>query len=218
MHSKSWGLENPAIEALATKDSKVGAKQKNITVAGLITDRTSGEALPFVTVRVVGAAIGVTANVDGQFTLLNVPTDTSSLIFKYVGYDPLLIYLRPDAPLLDMQISMKSEATLEEVVITAEREELLKASEQISMLKMTPSKLATLPSLGERDIFRSFQLMPGISAANEHTSGLYVRGGTPDQALTLYDGFTVYNVDHLFGFFSAFNSSSIKDVQLTRGF
>ncbi|MBK6995090.1 MAG: TonB-dependent receptor [Lewinellaceae bacterium] len=209
--------ENPAIEALATKDSKVGAKQKNITVAGLITDRTSGEALPFVTVRVVGAAIGVTANVDGQFTLLNVPTDTSSLIFKYVGYDPLLIYLRPDAPLLDMQISMKSEATLEEVVITAEREELLKASEQISMLKMTPSKLATLPSLGERDIFRSFQLMPGISAANEHTSGLYVRGGTPDQALTLYDGFTVYNVDHLFGFFSAFNSSSIKDVQLYKG-
>ncbi len=93
----------------------------------------------------------------------------------------------------------------------------LKASEQVSMLKMTPSKLATLPSLGERDIFRSFQLMPGISAANEHNSGLYVRGGTPDQALTLYDGFTVYNVDHLYGFFSAFNSNSIKDVQLYKG-
>jgi ferric enterobactin receptor len=209
--------ENPAIDALSVKDSKIKSKQKNLTIAGLITDQASGEALPFVSVRVVGASIGTTANVDGQFTLLNVPSDTSALIFNYVGYDPLQIFLRPDAPFLDLQITLKSEATLEEVVITAEREELLKASEQISMLKMTPSKLATLPSLGERDIFRSFQLMPGISAANEHTSGLFVRGGTPDQALTLYDGFTVYNVDHLFGFFSAFNSNSIKDVQLYKG-
>ena len=212
--------ENPAINALTQRNTgaaRTGAKQKNITIAGLITDRASGEALPFVTVRVIGAPVGATANVDGQFTLLNVPTDTSALIFSYVGYEPMRIFLQPDAPLMALQVTMKAEATLEEVVITAEREELLRASEQVSMLKMTPSKLATLPSLGERDIFRSFQLMPGISAANEHTSGLYVRGGTPDQALTLYDGFTVYNVDHLFGFFSAFNSNSIKDVQLYKG-
>lgn len=209
--------EHAATEALLVKSQSVKSRQKNITISGIITDRASGEALPFVTVRVVNAPIGATANVDGQFTLINVPTDTSSLLFNYVGYHPLLLYLKPDAPFMDLQVSLEAEATLEEVVITAEKEELLKAAEQISMLKMTPSKLATLPSLGERDIFRSFQLMPGISAANEHTSGLYVRGGTPDQALTLYDGFTVYNVDHLFGFFSAFNSNSIKDVQLYKG-
>ncbi len=211
--------ENPDTDALTTQNKgvKVGAKQKNITIAGLITDRNSGEALPFVTVRVLGAAIGAAANVDGQFTLLHVPTDTSTLLFTYVGYEPVQLFLRPDAPLMALQVSMKSEAVLEEVVVTADKEALLEASEQVSMLKMTPSKLASLPSLGERDIFRSFQLMPGISAANEHTSGLYVRGGTPDQALTLYDGFTVYNVDHLFGFFSAFNANSIKDVQLYKG-
>jgi len=210
--------ENPETDALTRKSPvRTGAKQKNITVAGIITDRSSGEALPFVSVRVLGEPIGSTANVDGQFTLLHVPTDTNTLVFTYVGYDPVQIFLSHDAPLMGLQVSMQSEAMLKEVVVTAEREELLKASEQVSMLKMTPSKLATLPSLGERDIFRSFQLMPGISAANEHTSGLYVRGGTPDQALTLYDGFTVYNVDHLFGFFSAFNSNSIKDVQLYKG-
>ena len=191
--------------------------RKNVTVSGKITDRATGEALPFVTVRVRNAAIGTTANVDGQFTLLSVPTDTSSLIFTYVGYEPVEIFLAPDAPFMALEVGMSAEATLTEVVITAEREELLRASEQVSMFKMTPAKLSTLPSLGENDIFRSFQLMPGISAANEHTSGLYVRGGTPDQALTLYDGFTVYNVDHLFGFFSAFNSNSIKDVQLYKG-
>lgn len=210
--------ENPETDALMHKPvSHTGVRKKNITVAGLITDRASGEALPFVSVRVWGEPIGTTANVDGQFTLLHVPTDTSSLLFTYVGYEPVQVFLSPEAPLMNLQVSMKSEATLQEVVVTAEKEELLKASEQVSMFKMTPAKLATLPSLGERDIFRSFQFMPGISAANEHTSGLYVRGGTPDQALTLYDGFTVYNVDHLFGFFSAFNSNSIKDVQLYKG-
>lgn len=200
--------------AKGTGDFKI---HKNVMVSGRITDRLSGEALPFVSVRVRDAPVGGAANVDGQFTLLDVPTDTSSLIFTYVGYEPIEIFLRPDAPLMQLDVAMSAEATLAEVVVTAEREELLRASEQVSMLKMTPAKLSTLPSLGEKDIFRSFQLMPGISAANEHTSGLYVRGGTPDQALTLYDGFTVYNVDHLFGFFSAFNANSIKDVQLYKG-
>ncbi|GAB4492046.1 MAG: TonB-dependent receptor [Saprospiraceae bacterium] len=220
--------ENPETDALRSRAAATARAKpisgteplkisKNITVSGKITDYASGEALPFVSVRVRNAAVGTTANVDGQFTLLNVPTDTSSLIFSYVGYDPVEIFLTPDAPLMDLNVTMSAEATIAEVVITAEREELLRASEQVSMFKMTPAKLSTLPSLGEKDIFRSFQLMPGISAANEHTSGLYVRGGTPDQALTLYDGFTVYNVDHLFGFFSAFNSNSIKDVQLYKG-
>lgn len=211
--------DNAEMEALTVrkKGGSERPKQKDITVAGLITDRATGEALPFVTVRVVDAPVGTAGNVDGQFTLLNVPSDTSSLIFTYVGYQPIQLFLQPDAPFMSLQVSMQAESVLSEVVITAEKEELLRASEQVSMLKMTPAKLSTLPSLGERDVFRSFQLMPGISAANEHTSGLYVRGGTPDQALTLYDGFTVYNVDHLFGFFSAFNANSIKDVQLYKG-
>ena len=71
--------------------------------------------------------------------------------------------------------------------------------------------------MGEKDILRGFQLMPGVSAANESSSGMYVRGGTPDQNLILYDGFTVYYVDHMYGFYSAFNSNAIKDVQLYKG-
>jgi ferric enterobactin receptor len=82
---------------------------------------------------------------------------------------------------------------------------------------MTPKKLEMLPSMGEKDILRSFQLMPGVSASNESSSGLYVRGGTPDQNLVLYDGFTVYHVDHLYGFYSAFNYNALKDVQLYKG-
>ena len=71
--------------------------------------------------------------------------------------------------------------------------------------------------MGEKDIFRALQLLPGISGTNESSSGLYIRGGTPDQNLVLLDGFTVYHVDHFYGFFSAFNSDVIKDVQLFKG-
>jgi hypothetical protein len=107
---------------------------------------------------------------------------------------------------------------LQGVTITAAKEEFVMAKkESVNAVKITPRKLEQLPGVGERDVMRSFQLMPGISASNESSSGLYVRGGTPDQNLVLYDGFTVYHVDHLYGFFSAFNSNALKDVQLFKG-
>ena len=74
-----------------------------------------------------------------------------------------------------------------------------------------------LPSLGERDLFRAFQLLPGVSGSNEASSGLYVRGGTPDQNRIEYDGFRVYHVDHLFGYFSAFNMDAVDTVELSKG-
>ena len=115
-------------------------------------------------------------------------------------------------PLMDFGVQ------LAEVIVQAEKkEQLIQASTGVSRVGISPAALATLPSFGEKDIFRSLQLLPGISGSNESSSGLYVRGGTPDQNLILFDGFTVYHVDHLFGFFSAFNSHAIKDVQLHKG-
>jgi len=87
----------------------------------------------------------------------------------------------------------------------------------VGVLQLTPESLDKLPNLGEKDILRAFQLMPGVGATNESSSGAYVRGGTPDQNLVVFDGFTVYQVDHLYGFFSAFNSNAVKDVQLYKG-
>jgi hypothetical protein len=83
------------------------------------------------------------------------------------------------------------------------------------VVKLAPSQIAVLPSLGERDLFRAFQLLPGVSGSNEASSGLYVRGGTPDQNAILLDGFRVYHVDHLFGYFSAFNMDAIDSVALS---
>lgn len=192
--------------------------KRNFTITGKVIDKVSKETLPFVNVTILNKPIGATTNVDGLFTLTNVPSDTSTLALSYLGYSKQVVYLTPSTPVSDLLFELEAASqSIEEVTITGERQGLVQANEKPSAIKFTPLKLNTLPALGEKDIFRSFQLMPGISAANENSSGLYVRGGTPDQSLVLYDGFTVYNVEHLFGFFSAFNSNAIKDVQLYKG-
>lgn len=192
---------------------------RNFTMSGTVKDAQSGESLPFASVGVRGTSIGASTNVDGYFTLLGVPTDTCALTISYLGYETLTVFLSPETPKTGLTLELEPAGQgLAEIVVTAEREDLLQTNgEQVSMIKMSSAKIATLPNVGERDILRAFQLMPGISAANENSSGLYVRGGTPDQNLTLYDGVTVYHVDHLFGFFSAFNPNAVKDVQLYKG-
>ena len=98
-----------------------------------------------------------------------------------------------------------------------EEKKLVTYSEKTSQISLRPAQIDILPNLGEKDIFRTLQLMPGVSSGNETSSGLHVRGGTPDQNLIILDGFTVYHVDHFYGFLSAFNADAIKDVQLYKG-
>ena len=199
--------------------SYTGPPKKSLfTLSGVIKDKLTGEALPFANISVKGTSIGTFANADGFFTLLKVPTDTSTLFVSYIGYENENIYLTPDLPASKFLIEMDAQMqNLKEVVISGEQVELMKTNDKISTLKMVPQKLSTLPNIGETDVLRSFQLMPGVSAANESSSNLYVRGGTPDQNLILYDGFTIYQVDHLYGFYSAFNPNAIKDAQLYKG-
>ena len=197
-----------------------GAAQNfNFTLAGILKDSETGESLPFATIMAKGTSNGVTTNLDGYFTLHNVPTDTSTLIVSYIGYKKTELKLNPNLSKANLIVEVvPSSVSLNEVVVIGQREDVLRVStESISTIKMTPKKLKQLPNLGEQDIMRSFQLMPGVSASNESSSGMYVRGGTPDQNLIVYDGFTVYQVDHLYGFYSAFNSNAIKDVQLYKG-
>jgi ferric enterobactin receptor len=191
----------------------------DFTLTGIVKDRATGEALPFATIQIKNVSRGGSSNTDGYFTIQQVPTDTSTLIVSYVGYEKTEIFLTPGIDKKHFVIELvPSSQELQNVTVNGVRQDVvLSRREDVSVIKMTPKKLEQLPNLGERDIMRSFQLMPGVSAANESSSGLYVRGGTPDQNLVLYDGFTVYHVDHLYGFFSAFNSNALKDVQLYKG-
>ena len=191
----------------------------NYTLTGIIHDKSTGEALPFANIQIKGTSMGTSTNVDGYFTFLKVPTDTSILVAQFIGYEKTEIFLTPFTPKRNLIVEINpSFQTLKTVTVTGEREDaVLSSKTDIATIKITPKKLEQLPNIGEKDIMRSFQLMPGVSASNESSSGLYVLGGTPDQNLVLYDGFTIYHVDHLYGFFSAFNANALKDVQLYKG-
>lgn len=192
--------------------------RRQFSLTGKVVDANTGESLPYAQVLIQGGSRGATTNADGYFSLLQVPTDTVTIHVTYIGYAPGYLRLSPDMPLQDLRIELSSkEVDLDEVVITAAASEPVNVTEKIGMLRMTPAQLKSLPNVGEKDIFRSFQLMPGVSSANENSAGLYVRGGTPDQVLVLFDGFTVYHVDHLYGFFSAFNPVAVKDMALYKG-
>lgn len=190
----------------------------NITVRGKVSDKSTGESLPYGSVIIKGTRIGTSTNVDGLFILQNIPADTSTLIFSYAGYAPQYLKLNPLLDLQSLSVGLQAyNQLLAEVEVIAQREDVLKANESISTIRMNPQSLSKMPNIGERDIMRAFQMMPGISASNESSSGLYIRGGTPDQNLIVYDGFTIYHVDHLYGFFSAFNANAIKDIRLYKG-
>jgi hypothetical protein len=194
--------------------------RRNLTVTGRIKDQTNGEFLPFATVQVDGyPTIATATNTDGYFTLYDVPSDTVTLIFRYLGYETQYFYLSPAIATDNLFVELQPASNaLDEVVIVSKREDILKIPElSIGVIQTTAAKIADLPALGEKDLFRSFQLMPGISAANESSAGMYVRGGTPDQNLVLYDDFTIYHQEHLMGVFSAFNTNAVKDVQLHKG-
>lgn len=188
-------------------------------ITGKVTDMNTGEALPGATVKVRGTNLLSLTNTSGNFTILNVPSDTVALDVSFVGYQPDAFRLNSkiidSALVLSLYPSMNA---LNEVTITGKKSGVLNTdSKQVSVLQLAPSALDKLPNIGERDIMRAFQLMPGVAATNESSSGAYVRGGTPDQNLVLLDGFTVYQVDHLYGFFSAFNSNAVRDVDLMKG-
>jgi ferric enterobactin receptor len=194
-------------------------QDKDFTLSGLVKDKSTGEALPFATIHLRGSTKAISTNADGYFTLSKVPTDTSVLIVSYVGYAKTEVYLTPfvSKKNLIVEVSSAGNQLKTVTIVTAKEEVVLSKQEEVSVIKITPKELEKLPNIGEKDVMRSFQLMPGVSASQESSSGLYVRGGTPDQNLVLYDGFTVYHVDHLYGFFSAFNANAVKDVQLYKG-
>ncbi|MDB5255662.1 MAG: outer rane receptor protein [Chitinophagaceae bacterium] len=193
--------------------------QETLSLSGIVKDKSTGEALPFATIQIKGTTTGATTNVDGYFLLNDLPSDTSTIIVQYPGYAFTEIKLTSGHFKSGFKIEMAQEVkSLDEVTVVGVREQVtLVDRANISTIKLTPKVLRQLPNVGEKDIMRAFQLMPGVGASNESSSGLYVRGGTPDQNLILYDGFTVYHVDHLYGFYSAFNSNALKDVQLYKG-
>ena len=186
-------------------------------IGGKINDINSGETLPYAKVSIKDTNRVTTANQDGSFTILNIPVG-SILVINKMGYESKEIKVTSDTKRLIINLyKLEKDSLIEDVVVVGSVNSNMMQQSGISQFSLSPDLTRSLPNLGEQDIFRSMQLLPGVSGSNESSSGLVVRGGTIDQNLVLFDDFTVYHVDHVFGFFSAFNNNAIKDVQFYKG-
>ena len=193
--------------------------QQNYTLSGYVSIAESGESLIGATIAAPSLGKGTYTNEYGFYSL-TLASDTDSLLihYRYVGYEKVdrRILLNKD---LTLNIELGNDGiNLEAVEIVAESYAEQVNSTEMSVSRITMDEAKRLPALlGEVDIIKTLQLKPGISAGSEGSSGIFVRGGGPDQNLILLDGSIVYNPSHLFGFFSTFNSDAVKDVKLYKG-
>jgi hypothetical protein len=186
------------------------------TISGTVTDRSSGEHLIGATVRDVKSGKGTVTNTFGFYSL-TLPSDSALIAITYIGYKPAAFqyFLEKN---IAQNVAMEQSSVLREVEIVADRYERIEDRAQMSRIDIPIEQIKNVPAfLGEKDVLKALQLLPGVSSGGEGQSGIYVRGGGPDQNLILLDGVPVYNVSHLFGFFSVFNPDAVKDVSLIKG-
>lgn len=186
-------------------------------ITGTVKDATGG-VLPGVLISIPQLNLVVDSDNAGRYVMKDVPPGKYMLHASLPGFvekaSEVVVQAGQNLK-LDIVLEVKARADTITVEYTAPK--LMTASDSIGVVSILPSQVTTLPSLGEKDVFRSIQLMPGVSASNEASSGLYVRGGTPDQNLVLFDGFTVYKVDHFYGIFSAFNANAVESTTILKG-
>ncbi len=186
-------------------------------IKGFVRDKESYIPLPYACIRVKGTNIGTISNKDGSFNI-SVPTNnTVALEISYVGYEKTELTVEGThfSSSINAQL-IPNNVRLNEVLIEDGSNQTIEISDGASSIHLNPQKIYLLSGLGEPDVTKAIQLLPGISI-RESSSGLYVRGGSPAENQLLFDGITFYGVDHFFGFFSAFNSLAIKDVNVYRG-
>ncbi len=193
------------------------AESRYKTISGTIKDAKSGETLIGGTVYAEPAGRGTVSNVYGHYALRLSP-GPYRLRYSFVGYDSrefsLLVL---NDTVLNVQLN-PTELTLGEVVVRGEalNENLSRA--QMSLTRLDTRTIRQIPAfMGETDLIKAIQLLPGVQATSEGGSGFSVRGGSPDQNLILLDEAVVYNPTHLLGFFSVFNNDAVKNVELYKG-
>ncbi|MBC7447917.1 MAG: TonB-dependent receptor [Hymenobacteraceae bacterium] len=199
------------------------APSATITLSGYVRDGATGENLIGATVVRPATRQGTATNTFGFYslTLPASPTDSAEIVVSFLGYDAQ----RRRVPLNRSQaLDFRPRPTaqqLETAVVTGTRTEAdgrIAETTRMGTINIPIAQLKQVPALlGERDVLRVLQLLPGVQSGGEGQTGLFVRGGSPDQNLMLLDGTPVYNASHLFGFFSVFNADALNNVELIKG-
>ena len=207
-------LKNTSLDWKKNKYQYIIINNKiNKTISGYIIDAKSGEYIPHANIYVKDSYLGTMSDEYGFFNISGNIDKADTLIISYIGYHPLKIVnnVNDDANYYEIMPKILS---VETINIFGQKIEFLQRSSSHGELAFSPRHITNLPNIGESDVFRSLQLLPGIQMGNSGFAGLFIRGGTPDQNRIILDGMTVYQVDHFFGFFSSINSNIVKDVQI----
>lgn len=191
--------------------------QDKFTISGYVKEASTGESLLGTNVYVKEGLQGTSTNAYGFYSM-TLPKGNYTLVISFVGYIEQQFKIKLDKD-VRQNVSLENKPIeTKEVTITAEKEDKNIQSIEMGKNTLEVEKIKTLPSfLGEVDVLKSIQLLPGVQSAGEGNTGFYVRGGGPDQNLILLDEATVYNASHLFGFFSVFNADAVQNITLTKG-
>ena len=189
--------------------------KKKFTISGFVTDRSSGERLLGASIYFPQKGVGTTSNVYGFYSIT---LDEDSLDFQvsYSGYNPFIarINLVQD---FKLNIDLEAAIIVNEVVVVNTENRKNSVTRAVGKTEVSANFIKSLPALmGEADVFKSLQMLPGVQAGNEGSSGLNVRGGSPDQNLILIDGVPIYNASHAFGLFSVFNADAVNTVDIIK--
>jgi hypothetical protein len=191
--------------------------RQSVSITGYVRDANTGETLISANVALIEINRGGATNAQGYYSIQNVEPGTYTIAGSYIGYD-----LFTQEITLERGQNLRFDIELvpdvfegDEIIVEseAERQEL----KSIGTAQVKTELIKALPAIFEADVFRSIQYLPGVKSASDFSSGLYIRGGSPDQTLIMLDQTTVYNPSHFFGFFSTFNPDAIKDVRLYKG-
>lgn len=186
------------------------------TLSGFVYEKGSRETLPGVNIYFPLQKTGTVSNNYGFYSI-TLPENEYKVVFSFVGYthEQVQIHLNRH---ITLDIFLNPSIELDEVVIMGDLVPSVTETPQMGVIEIPVRQIKHLPAfLGEKDVLKVIQLMPGVQKGTEGTSGFYVRGGGADQNLIILDDATVYNASHLFGFFSLFNGDAIKSIQLTKG-
>jgi hypothetical protein len=199
------------------QEKSISETQKKVIISGYVTDSKNGELLAGVTIIDTNHKTGSSTNVYGFYSI-TVPAGDYELQYSYIGYQTILRKGVTDKN-LTLAIALTSvEMKLGEVVIEAKRTDENVRTNEMSIAKLDVRTIKMVPSLlGEVDLVKVLQLLPGVSSTSEGATGFSVRGGNADQNLIILDEATIYNASHLMGFFSVFNNDAVKDVTLYKG-
>ena len=191
--------------------------QGRYTISGYVKDSATGESVIGATVTVVGQQKATTSNAYGFYSI-TLDEGAYELSVAHVSYQTALLPVALDGN-KEWNISLVSKTSaMTEVVVYSRRRDANVQNAQMGRLDLSAAQIKSVPALlGEVDVLKTIQLLPGVQNAGEGNAGFYVRGGGPDQNLIMLDDAVVYNTGHLFGFFSIFNADAIKNTSLIKG-